>query len=345
MSSNADYAAVRPLLEVYFDMLALESLVYGIYVALFGVTVASIGSKCSFNSNEDTQNNAFGIVSRRQLQLDSFGLHFAVVVMFAMSTIHLATKWSIVKTAFVLNGETPLSVATYLSSPRPSVEILEATVFATNTFFADSILASYLPIFVWRCWTIWGRDYRVVTIPALSTITGALLGYLSVAQEARFLLNKATAADAYVQFSNPYFYLSLSTTVLCTLLIVIRIVLLARGSFGQLRSYSGVIEMVVESAAMYSATLIAFIAMGSLNVADGYPQAILGPMTGIAPTLIVARVSLGLSRAEPSWKSRGTVSADTMRFTPQVSLSMAGSAQPSDTIFSLSTLDERHGKV
>ncbi|KAJ7068594.1 hypothetical protein C8F01DRAFT_1118661, partial [Mycena amicta] len=296
MSSGTDYATVLSVREVYFDMAVIEAVFYGLYVALFFVTAATI-------------------IARRQIHLNSatsIGLHLAVVLMFILASIHMATRWSIVKSAFVYNGDTPLSTAAYLSAPPFTVEILEATVFTTNTLFSDSIL-------VWRCWTIWGRDARIVVIPALSTVTGAILGYLSVAQTGRFLLNEATPRDAYVQFSTPYFILSLCTTLLCTLLILLRIVLMTRGSLGKLRSYSAVIEMVVESAALYAATLIAYIALGSLSETDGYPQAILGPMTGIAPTLIVARVSLGLSRPDPSWNPKFAAGASSMRFRSQVS--------------------------
>ncbi|KAJ7073998.1 hypothetical protein C8F01DRAFT_1098940 [Mycena amicta] len=313
MSSNAtDYAAVLPVREVYFDMALIEALFYGLYVALFFVTASTI-------------------VARGQTHLNSIGLHLVVVLMFILASIHMATRWSIVKSAFVYNGDTPLTTAAYLSSPPFTVEVLEATVFTTNTLFSDLIL-------VWRCWTIWGRDARIIVVPALSTVTGAILGYLSVVQQGRMLLHEALP-DAYVQFSVPYFILSLCTTLLCTLLIILRIVLMTRQSLGKLRSYGAVIEMVVESAALYSATLIVLIALGSARESDGYPQAILGPMTGIAPTLIVARVSLGLSRPDPSWNSKFNAGASSIRFRSQMS------TQPSGTVLSLSTSEEQEEKV
>lgn len=48
--------------------------------------------------------------------------------------------------------------------------------------------------------------------------------------------------------------LALSTTGLVTLLIVFRVV-----SMGSLRRYRGIVEVIVESAAVYSAALIVFI--------------------------------------------------------------------------------------
>ncbi|KAF7301958.1 hypothetical protein MIND_00761900 [Mycena indigotica] len=315
MSSNADYAAVLPLRTVYFDMLVIESLFYGVYVALFLVT-------------------AYTIFSRHQIHFNVIGLHIAILLLFIFSTIHLATKWTIVRNAYVFNGDTPLTTVDYLSAPPFSIEILESTVFSTSTFIADSIL-------VWRTWIIWGRDARVAAIPALATIAGAILGYLSIAQEGRFLLNKPIKSDAYVEFSTPYFYLSLGTTVLCTVLIILRIVLMSRGAKGRLRSYRSAIEMIVESAALYSITLIGFIATGMLNIQDGYPQAMLGPMTGIAPTLIVCRVALGLSRPDPTWHTRTNATA--VRFNRSEASDHTGR---SDTVFTLSTLEPTaEGKV
>ncbi|KAJ7068609.1 hypothetical protein C8F01DRAFT_1247109 [Mycena amicta] len=309
MASNADsdYAAVLPIREAYFDMAVIEAVCYGLYVALFFVTASTI-------------------IARRQILLNSasIGLHIVVVLMFILASIHMATRWFIVKSAFVYNGDTPLTTAAYVSSPPFSVEVLEATVFTTNTFFSDSILAS-LEMLDYLGTRRKDRRYPDVVY---------ILGYLSVAQQGRFLRHEALPRDAYVQFSAPYFILSLCTTLLCTLLILLRIVLMTRASLGKLRSYGAVIEMVVESAALYSATLIAFIALGSFSENDAYPQAILGPMTGIAPTLIVARVSLGLSRPDPSWNSKfSAAGVSSMRFRSQVS------AQPSDTVVILSTME------
>ncbi len=87
-----------------------------------------------------------------------------------------------------------------------------------------------------------------------------------------------------------------------------------------LRSYRGVIEIVIESAALYAVSLIIFLAFFIRDDPRSvYPQAILNTVTvsivflinfgvfltdvsqGIAPTLIVARVASGRARPDESW--------------------------------------------
>ncbi len=116
-----------------------------------------------------------------------------------------------------------------------------------------------------------------------------------------------------------YLALGLATTLMCTLLIVYRI-LSVGGVKAGLRTYRGVVEVIVESAALYSIILIIYI---SLNVRDehcaAYTDAIgasikvgfcllrLGETNeldtqGIAPTLLVGRVAAGHARPNDSWK-------------------------------------------
>ncbi len=63
-----------------------------------------------------------------------------------------------------------------------------------------------------------------------------------------------------------YISLTLATTLLCTLLIVYRIVRLASG----VSSYRKIVEIVIESSAMYSLTLIVYLALVARNLESSY---------------------------------------------------------------------------
>ncbi|KAJ7152717.1 hypothetical protein C8R43DRAFT_842260, partial [Mycena crocata] len=160
---------------------------------------------------------------------------------------------------------------------------------------------------IWRCWTVWNYDIRVVIFPILCTIAGAaeflpVLGFLSVAEQARYVINPHLNRESFIDFATPYFSLSLATTLLSTLLMILRIVVVTRIGGGTLRGYGQVIELIVESAILYSLTLIVFLPLLVDHAfTHAYPQAILAQMTGIAPTLIVARVSFGFARPSESW--------------------------------------------
>jgi hypothetical protein len=109
--------------------------------------------------------------------------------------------------------------------------------------------------------------------------------------------------------------------VITTLLIVYRIVRL--GSFANSSPHKNVIEIVVESALLYSLALILFLPLYvqvdlHLNFMSEYLKRVVVGMTvssysttsltlliygkqGIAPTLIVARVAMGVARPSTSW--------------------------------------------
>ncbi len=72
------------------------------------------------------------------------------------------------------------------------------------------------------------------------------------------------AAD--IDWALIYLSLTLTTTLLCTLLIVYRIVRLASG----VSSYGKIVEIVIESSAMYSLTLIVYLALVAKNLESSF---------------------------------------------------------------------------
>ncbi len=127
-----------------------------------------------------------------------------------------------------------------------------------------------------------------------------------------------------------YLSLTLATTLMCTLLIVYRI-LSVGGIKAGLRTYRGVVEVIVESAALYSTILIIYISLNARNelctvyadvisasIKVGYRLLRLGkanePDTqGIAPTLLIGRVAAGHARPNDSWKE-SPLSWSSLRF-------------------------------
>ncbi len=76
---------------------------------------------------------------------------------------------------------------------------------------------------------------------------------------------------------------TLGTNILCTALIVGRIVYVARGHrgvMGGIRTYRGVLEILVESAALYSTTFVVLIILYPLEGNEYmYPQALIFSVT------------------------------------------------------------------
>ncbi|KAG6861651.1 hypothetical protein C0995_013653 [Termitomyces sp. Mi166 len=133
---------------------------------------------------------------------------------------------------------------------------LATNVFeAVNVFLADCIS-------IWRTFVVWERKWKVVILPIAFTIV--------------------TLA---------FWSLMLVSPIFCTTSIVYRLV-----KAGGLRSYAKIIEILVESAALYCfATLFALTTYPVPGSPFEYAFAFWKTSTGIAPTLIVARMALGKS--------------------------------------------------
>ncbi len=124
-----------------------------------------------------------------------------------------------------------------------------------------------------------------------------------------------------------YISFNIATTILCTLLIIYRIITVSHAGMG-VRSFRGIIEIIVESALIYSITLLVYLVLVACNSDKGPYLDLLAALTrvclihllfcslalmltslkGIAPTLIVGRVAAGHARPDESWKESITSS-------------------------------------
>ncbi|KAJ6554722.1 hypothetical protein B0H19DRAFT_1294700 [Mycena capillaripes] len=187
-------------------------------------------------------------------------------------------------------------------------------------------LTSMIDIMIWRCWTMWNRNWKIITLPLTCTMVGAGLGFRSIAAQVAFVHDPLSSPTTYIDFGNAYFGLILATTISATFLILFRIYKMSEKSTRKSMKYGRVIEMVVESAALYLVALVVYIPLsirGEANVA--YPQALVAQLTvgcltrtnlphtevaqGITPTLLVARVAFGLAHPDTTWHGESTMSA------------------------------------
>ncbi len=170
------------------------------------------------------------------------------------------------------------------------------------------------------------------------------------------VLEDVSAYSHNTDWQTMYLSLTLATTLMCTLLIVYRI-LSVGGIKAGLRTYRGVVEVIVESAALYSTILIIYISLNARNelcsvyadaitcsIKVGYRLLRLGkanePDTqGIAPTLLVGRVAAGHARPNDSWKESrlswtslrfGHASSSPAQISTLGSISDTRSVMPSD---------------
>ncbi|KAJ7629081.1 hypothetical protein FB45DRAFT_919950, partial [Roridomyces roridus] len=261
----------------YLQGTFLQLYMNGVYTGLFFLTL-------------------YGMVFKRPIYRTTPGLFVALIMMYILSTVHLIGDWIHVKRAFVDNGDTAESAAIYLVFRFPLwLAVMGTVAFVLNTLIADLVL-------IWRCWTLWDHNWMVVTLPILCTLTGAALGCKYIQDDILLFINPN--GNYGTSLATSYMSLSLVTTSLSTILIIYRILMMTARSTRHARGYTRVIEVMVESALLYSVALIVYLPyFTNLNTAnDVYPNGVVAQMTGIAPTLIVARVTFGLARPDESWK-------------------------------------------
>ncbi|KAJ7239677.1 hypothetical protein C8J57DRAFT_1564742 [Mycena rebaudengoi] len=209
----------------------------------------------------------YAMIFKKRLHKTNVALLAAIVCMYILSAIHVVCHWVIISNAFITNSASPATTALYMIQPPLGLSVAGATVFTTNTLIADCVL-------IWRCWVVWNRNWKIIVLPLICTCVGAGLGYKSIEEQAAYIINPNLDRNRYVDYGTPYFFLSLVTTSLATILIVFRIITMTDPAGRKARGYTRAIEIMVESAVLYSISLIVFLPLlvqkASFN--SGYPQ-------------------------------------------------------------------------
>lgn len=176
---------------------------------------------------------------------------------------------------------------------------------------------------IWRCWVIWGRNWKVTVLPVILTVVGTVFSVLAdfaQIKSAEKVQNVLLDSKLFIDTGTIYLSLSFATTLVVTILISYRILSIDRsnrklvGEDRESRSlYYHALEIVIESAALYSiAELALLILLVRALPTYKFAQDVVAQVTGLAPTLILARISLGLARPSSSWIQ--TNSTGPMRF-------------------------------
>ncbi|KAJ7112952.1 hypothetical protein C8R44DRAFT_796985 [Mycena epipterygia] len=251
----------------------LETLAYGLYLSYFLQSVQIIlGRK-----------NGEGKVS--------FKLLLTSLVLFFLITMRMVLDNKAVVEAFTNDPITPHAADIYLES------FGNGAMFRTGTYIALTIVADIFIVF--RVFAVWGGSFIVTALPCVLAIADIVTGALLI-QAIRELAAGSSPDGKNVATHAVVFYaFTLSLNVLCTLLISLRIYLTKRRAVGVITSsldLGTTMTIVIESAAIYSACLVAMIVPTALgnNVQYCVLSALPG-VVGIAFSLIIVRIGSGLS--------------------------------------------------
>ncbi|PBK59054.1 hypothetical protein ARMSODRAFT_983340 [Armillaria solidipes] len=220
-----------------------------------------------------------------------------IILLYVTTTINSSLTWALIRSVL---AETPYNI--FLSG-RPWISNIEVGTAAA--VIADSIMV--FGVVGWSGDDVGSCLISGFVFKILEIIAGVILEFESV--------------DLLVI----YISCILATTVWCTVLIVFRIVTVARANNGtnstELGYYRHVIEVLVESSALHSVTLIVYAALEARgNLSRDYFDTLAvittvdielifseyisdeNCMQGIAPTLLAGRVAAGHARPDDSWQ-------------------------------------------
>ncbi|KAK0433242.1 hypothetical protein EV421DRAFT_1741691 [Armillaria borealis] len=251
-----------------------DSQVKEIFAALdaeFNTTILQAFLHASRNNSQDYRRPHF--------------LVFTILLLYIVSIVSFYCEWAELILSIITDGKSLWTESN--SSPSASTLLTLGISAILSTVLADATL-------IWRCWIVWGRSCTNVNLASRGIITFYSVSGPILPPRALFLENM-------VSWSVLYSSLILATLLWCTILIIYRIWRVG-ATAGRMHVYQRVIEMLVESASLYSAVLVVLLAFEVRNeVAGQYIQGLAIAMRGIMPTILVGRVAAGHARPDDSW--------------------------------------------
>ncbi|KAF9555616.1 hypothetical protein CPC08DRAFT_780314 [Agrocybe pediades] len=245
-----------------------------------------------------------------QMRLDLNSVMMSCVLSVPPCTLLTGFNWYGVDWAFIANGDTRDSVFLATSGHPPALTHLLQNI----AFFGSFILADWLMI--WRCYHVWSSSRRIIIIP-LILLAAEIVVYLVMIATISANLRNITDSKArlFDSLQIALYIIPAANSVLVTYLISYRVYVgtfpLPEGRAMQeprrRRKVRRVIDIVVQSSAIYTVLLLARAALSSpeplseragsrsslaLEAATDYLDITLTLFAGLIPTIMVARVLL-----------------------------------------------------
>ncbi|SJL18453.1 uncharacterized protein ARMOST_22042 [Armillaria ostoyae] len=278
--TDDEKAYVFQFLDAQLNSMILLALLHGMYTGILAVTLWNIFT------NKCWQIRCVLVV--------------VIILLHALITISFAADWSFVCSAFVKKGKGFWTAYLDLDDEGQAAFLAQSITASMSTIITDLYM-------IWCCWMVWGWRWPVVLLPILSLITTTVSKTFEVYRD--YINEFNTAAEILVPLYTAFI---LATTLWCTVLIIYRILTVTGvryGAGGQLRVYHRFIGVLVESSALYSISLIVFLAVTIRNnFGLVYLDVIAGIAKGVAPTLLIGRAAAGHTRPNDDY-DESTVSS------------------------------------
>ncbi|KAF5356679.1 hypothetical protein D9758_013738 [Tetrapyrgos nigripes] len=279
---SSDTEELRLSLKLYLAQSMLESVVYGCYLVTFSVAMYVM-----------TQRK--GVAS--MLARWDF---WALVLLFLIATVVTATDLianaSILYNTFGLGGLHP-----GLSKPQIHHFNLSMQMLAEMGYVFANILADY--VLIRRCYVVWNSDWRIIVFPIFLSIVNNAVGFsavvilINVFFGSLSLEKQTKLSDNANKMLEAFFGVNVASNVLLTFLI-------GKLSLEKMnpdakedikRRYRTVIALIVESGLLYPISVIVFEIILQVVALSPSLYPLMSTLAGMAPTLIILRVHLGVS--------------------------------------------------
>ncbi|KAF9478003.1 hypothetical protein BDN70DRAFT_880537 [Pholiota conissans] len=263
----------------------IQTLLYGAYSVLFIITCWVLVAKRPHG---------------HPINMTMFSI---ALIMFTLATMHIAVNYTRIIKAFVIFKDEPGGPGAFFNQLSEFTQIFGSTIYIAQTLVGDSVV-------LLRAYLVWGKRFYVIAFPTLllfgSTVTGGgiLYSFAKVEPQAEIFVVELS------QWIVSFFSMTLATNIICTALVAYRIwyINIRSVSFSG-KSLRPIMLLVIESGAIYSATLTSLLI---LYKTQSWFQYVLldaiSAIVGLVFSMIIVRIGLGLTSVSGESGDFGKVS-------------------------------------
>ncbi|KAF9458795.1 hypothetical protein BDZ94DRAFT_1325225 [Collybia nuda] len=214
------------------------------------------------------------------------------VIMFVFATMHIAVNFTRIIKAFVIFKNEPGGPASFFNQLSEFTQIFGSTIYVAQTLVGDSVV-------LLRCYYVWGRRPIIIAFPCLLLLGSTVCGIGILYSFARVVPEAEIFVIELKQWIVSFFSMTLATNIICTGLVAFRIWHINRQnvSFSN-NSLRPVMLLVIESGAIYSATLLVLLIL--YEVESWFQYVLLdavSPIVGLVFSMVIVRIGLGITSA------------------------------------------------
>ncbi|KDQ26468.1 hypothetical protein PLEOSDRAFT_159616 [Pleurotus ostreatus PC15] len=214
------------------------------------------------------------------------------LAMFILATMHIAVNFTRIIKAFVIYKDEPGGPAAFFDKLAEFTQLFGSTIYVVQTLLGDSVV-------LLRCYIVWGRRLSVVLFPAILLLGSTASGIGILYSMAHVVPEAEIFAVQLQKWILTFFSMTFATNIICTSLVAFRIwhnMKRESAVFGGGRNLRPVLFLVVESGAVYSATLLALLVLYKTESWFQYVLLdVVSPIVGLVFSMIIVRIGLGLT--------------------------------------------------